>query len=193
MSKDDFSKELNALTKVLEALSQLDDQQRIFVLDTVNARLNLSRTPAKVGNVEPSSYAENNGHSGKLGQTIPSAKEFLNQKKPANGVEQLICLAYYLSKYRDITAFKTIDLTKLNSEAAGHKISNASVFARNAVTQNGYLVTAGGGKKQMTPRGDAVVEALPDREKVKRALEENWFKGRKKKKQAGKSRKKPAQ
>lgn len=41
--------------------------------------------------------------------------------------------------------------------------------ARNAVQQE-YLSLAGGAKKQITARGDALVDALPDRNLVKDAL-----------------------
>src|SRR6516164_5632568 len=49
--------------------------------------------------------------------------------------------------------------------------ANISATARNAVAQ-GLLASAGGGQKQITERGEAVVGALPDRDKVKAALEE---------------------
>ena len=49
------------------------------------------------------------------------------------------------------------------------KLSNASFAARNAVN-NQYLAPAGGGKKQISPRGEAIVKALPDRIAVAAAL-----------------------
>lgn len=180
MAKNDFSKEVDALAKILDTLSPLDEQQRAFVLDTVNARLGIVSATNKRWAANSTRQDEQAASQGYDDGGAPNPKEFLSQKKPANGVEQIVCLAYYLSKYRSISAFKTVELTKLNTEAAGDKISNPSVFTRNAVSQNGYLVQAGGGKKQITARGEAVVEALPDREKVKQALEDNWFKGRKK-------------
>lgn len=97
-------------------------------------------------------------------------KVFMSQKRPNTDSERITCLAYFASKYRNIAQFKTDVLTKLNTEAAGHPFSNASYFARDAVTQ-GYLSPAGGGKKQITMRGEAIVEALPDRNRVKAALE----------------------
>jgi hypothetical protein len=70
-------------------------------------------------------------------------------------------------------------LIDLNTEAAQPKMSNASVAARNAV-QNQYLSLAGGGRKQITARGEAVVKALPDRDKVKSALEGHRVRKRRK-------------
>ncbi len=115
----------------------------------------------------------NNGvnSSGANGGT-PTPKVFMAHKKPLSAVERITCLAYYLSTYRDTPAFKTRDLTKLNTEAAQSGFSNATAFARDADVA-GYLTKAGGGSKQITTLGEAIVNALPDREKVKTAIEEH--------------------
>jgi hypothetical protein len=99
-----------------------------------------------------------------------SAKAFMVQKKPSSETERITCLAYYLYKHRGVNAFKTKDISKVNTGAAQSPFSNAAVFARNAA-QAGYLAKAGGGAKQITALGEAVVEALPDREKVKAAID----------------------
>ncbi len=99
-------------------------------------------------------------------------KQFMAQKRPSSEIERITCLAYFLSHHRNTPAFKTRDLTKLNTEAAQPSFSNAAVFARNAV-QAEYLSKAGGGSKQITALGEALVDALPDREKVKVAIESN--------------------
>jgi len=101
-----------------------------------------------------------------------SPKIFMAEKRPATDVERITCLAYYLAHYRNTPHFKTIDLTKLNTEAAQPPFSNATVTARNAAQQT-YLAAAGGGKKQITTRGEALIDALPDREKAKAALEQH--------------------
>jgi len=102
----------------------------------------------------------------------PTAKAFMASKRPASDIERITCLAYYLAHYRSITSFKTIELTKLNTDAAQPKLSNPAASARNAVGQD-YLSLAGGGRKQITVRGEALVSALPDRSKVKDALAAN--------------------
>lgn len=109
-------------------------------------------------------HGTNNNH--------PTPKAFMAQKKPLSEIERLTCLAYYLTTYRDMPAFKTRDLSKLNTEAAQPAFSNATAFARNADAA-GYFAKAGGGSKQITSLGEAVVVALPDRAKVKAAIEEN--------------------
>lgn len=107
------------------------------------------------------------------------AREFLAQKSPRSDTERTACLAYYLTKFRNTSQFKTIDITRLNTEAAQPKLANASYTARNAVDQQ-YLALAGAGKKQITIRGEALVEALPDRNVVRDALEKNPLRRKKK-------------
>jgi len=114
-------------------------------------------------------------------------KAFMAQKKPTSEIERITCLAYYLTHYRNTKAFKTRDLTKLNTEAAQPSFSNAAVFTRNADTA-GYLSKAGGGTKQITYLGETVVKALPNREDVKSAIANNRV--RSKRRTTKKSRKK---
>jgi hypothetical protein len=68
-------------------------------------------------------------------------------------------------------AFKTKDLTKLSTNARQPQFSNATQAAKNA-TRAQYL-TIGGGKRSITPLGEAVVEALPDLAKVQQVLVEH--------------------
>jgi hypothetical protein len=105
------------------------------------------------------------------------------QKKPQKGIERIASLAYYLTKYKETPQFKTVDLTKLNRDAAQPPFGNAAQAVDNATKISQYLSPAGGGKKQITPRGEAVVDALPDPEKVRAALKEfPLVKGKKKSK-----------
>src|SRR6201999_2350780 len=61
-----------------------------------------------------------------------SAKEFVFQKKPQSDVERVTVLAYYLTHYKDIPYFKTLDISKLNTEAAQPKFSNPAYAVENA-------------------------------------------------------------
>jgi hypothetical protein len=108
----------------------------------------------------------------------PTPREFVSQKKPEALVERVACLAYYLARYRGVNHFKTADIVALNIEAAAHKFGNPSRDVDNADRHNGYLVSAGNGNKQLTIRGEAVVEALPDRDSVKTALKDHPHKPR---------------
>lgn len=109
-----------------------------------------------------------------------SPKQFMAQKQPKSDMERITCLAYYLTHHQGIESFKTVELTHLNALAAQPRFSNASFTARNAVGQQ-YLALLGGGKKQITSRGEAVVRAMPDRNAVKAALEANPAAGKKRK------------
>jgi hypothetical protein len=99
-------------------------------------------------------------------------KQFMAQKKPGNNCERVACLAYYLTNYRDTPHFKTPDIDKLNTESA-HHFTSARQLVADATNAYHYLSAAGAGKKQITTLGEAVVEALPDRAKVKTAIAEH--------------------
>jgi len=91
------------------------------------------------------------------------------EKQPKTDVERLACLAYYLTHFRELPHFKTIDLSKLNTEAAQPKFSNPAFSARNAVNY-GYLAPATKGQKQLSAAGELFVRNLPDREAAKAAM-----------------------
>jgi hypothetical protein len=98
-----------------------------------------------------------------------SPQEFLLKKQPRSDVERVACLGYYLANYRDQPSFKTFDISKLNTEAAQTKLSNAANSVNNA-TSYGYLAPAAKGMKQLSAAGEMYVEALPDREAATAAL-----------------------
>jgi hypothetical protein len=99
----------------------------------------------------------------------PSPKDFLFQKQPKTDIERIACLAFYLTHFRDMPHFKTLDLAKLNTEAAQVKFSNAAYAADNA-TKAGYLAAAARAQKQITAWGEQFVTALPDREAALKAI-----------------------
>lgn len=98
-----------------------------------------------------------------------SPKEFIFQKSPTTDIERVVCLAYYLTHYRSQPHFKTIDISKLNTDAAQLKFSNASFAVENAAAA-GLLVSAGKGNKQLSLHGERYVDALPDRLAAKEIL-----------------------
>lgn len=98
-----------------------------------------------------------------------SPKDFLFQKGPQTDVERVACLAYYLTHHRDTNHFKTIDISKLNTEAAQRKFANAATSVSNAM-QGGFLAPVGRGMKLLTAEGERYVEALPDRAAARAAL-----------------------
>jgi hypothetical protein len=114
-------------------------------------------------------------------------KTFMTAKRPQTDMERVTCLAFYLTHNRKTPAFKTKDLTDLNTEAAQQKLSNPSATARNAVAQ-GYLSLAGGARKQITARGEALVTALPDKDKVQAAMAEHPVRKRRARKKGRKAK-----
>lgn len=99
----------------------------------------------------------------------PSPKDFLFQKQPNTDVERVACIAYYLTHYRGTKHFKTLDISKLNTEAAQRKFANPASTVNNA-TQAGFLAPVSSGMKQLAAEGERFVDELPDRAAAKAAF-----------------------
>jgi hypothetical protein len=155
--------ELDAIKTAVEALQPLDEEGRRRALSYISDRLSIP-TGGALGAGSPG------GQVALRVQDVPGdlatmqPKAFLAAKHPQTDVERATVLAYYLTHARGERHFKTRDLTDLNTEAAGQRFSNTSVAVNNAIRQNGYLAPGPKGTRQITARGDEVVEALPDRE-----------------------------
>lgn len=171
-------KEISAMQEAYGALRDLDQKVQARVLEWLAKKLGVDNLTqhfeledTSLGRAKPSLTKPQV-------ETQIEPKAFLTAKKPANVVERVTCLAYYLTHYRGVKQFKTSELTKLNTDASQPKLSNPAFFARNA-TSSQYLSLAGGGKKQITARGEALVDALPDRAAVGAALKNHPVVGRK--------------
>jgi hypothetical protein len=154
-----------ALTEVLDILKKLDPEDRRRIIETVATFFQMSSSAHR--------YSTQSVVSGAASGSVPfsedrsiSPKQFLLEKDPKTDVERVACLAFYLTHYRGMPHFKTIDVSKLNTEAAQIKFSNAAVAVNNATQQN-YLTGAGKGAKQLSAFGEKFVLALPDREAAK--------------------------
>ncbi|MEU3713257.1 hypothetical protein [Streptomyces catenulae] len=167
---------IRALHTSYAALETLDEENRGRVLRWLIEALDVS-VPDLSG---ATGYAADGALISPSGATPQTSRprDFISSKKPQSLVERMACLGYYLSHYRDTPHFRIQEIVQLNTEAASQKFGNPSRDFDNADRQNGYLVSAGIGLKQITPRGEAVVEALPDRDAVKQALRNNPFKSR---------------
>jgi hypothetical protein len=97
-------------------------------------------------------------------------KVFMVEKNPSTDHEKIACLAFYMAHYEDKPTFKTADFTDVATRAAQH-FSNLPGAVKNATNKYRFLVKAAGDMKQLSPRGEAVAIALPDRNKVETALE----------------------
>lgn len=157
---------MKALNIVIEALRRLDETSRNRVLQSVATFYQTSlRSAVSDVRAQPPGLRDLNFST----DEAPTPKSFLMEKQPRTDVERIATLAYYLTHYRDMPEFRTLDLAKLNTEAAQPKFSNAAYASQNAL-QYGYLAPAQKGNRQLSASGERFVSALPDREAAKAAM-----------------------
>lgn len=185
--------ELNVLQSVLTVLEPLDAEVRDRILRTIDTYFGRSGRPhppalnaeavhgqeartTRQASLVPS-FSEN---------ITPSPKQFLAEKQPHTDVERVACLAYYLAHYRDQPHFKTLDISKVNTEAAQVKFSNAAYAVNNAV-KTGYLAAAPGSSRQISMAGELFVAALPDRDKARSVMSAHRKRGKSGSKRSGTS------
>jgi hypothetical protein len=172
--------ELSALQSIIQALQPFEAEDRARILTSAALFLRIPHastqtawggptfeTPVTEGGQDPE-----RGHSSYPAfstQDATSPKEFLFEKRPRSDVERIAALAFYLTHYRDTPHFKTLDLSKLNTEAAQPKFANTANSASNAVKQ-GYLVPSTKGMRQLSAVGERFVAALPDRDAARATM-----------------------
>jgi hypothetical protein len=172
-------RQIHKATKdVIDRLADFDNEtrRRVFRRALGFFELDIVPVPTPGRHVQsdrdrvPTPQGPANGGSPHFGdRTELPPKEFMFQKQPRTDIERIACLAYYLTHYRDTRQFKTIDLSKLNTEAAQIKFSNTAFAVVNA-TNAGLLVAADKGSKQLSAVGELYIEALPDRDKAKEVI-----------------------
>src|SRR2546423_550269 len=128
--------ELDAMKAALQALEPLEAEQRESALrwladalevapDLVGGGVGIGALPTGVpGGGTPAAVRQ-------TGSTA-TPKQFLVDKKPQGQIEQVTCLGYYLAHFRDKAHFETSDISALNVEAAGARLSNAAKAVNNA-------------------------------------------------------------
>lgn len=170
--------EATALAALVAALGPLDHVARVRLLKTVCTFFELDprellpdagiyQRSTTLGSTEPERNSASNPSFSEDRSISPKA--FLIEKRPQSDVERIACLAYYLTHYRDQAAFKTLDLSKLNTEAAQIKLSNPTRAVDNAANAH-FLIATGQGKKQLSAIGELYVQALPDRVAAREAI-----------------------
>jgi hypothetical protein len=167
-----------AMQKAYTALESLDSDGRANAVSWLASVLGVQKgyaTTASAGTAGMATAGVPSARQFHDGETTLSPREFVSSKRPNSHAERVACLAYYLTHHRDLPHFKTADIVQLNTEAAAHKFANPSRDMDNADRHSGYIVSAGGGAKQITVRGEAMVSALPDRDAVGLALREHPF------------------
>ena len=172
METNQYLDEFQAIQDVLEIFKKINPEDRTRILKTVGTFLNVnSHQPAEFPQeiTHEKNHERRNGTYSFSEDRSMSAKEFLLQKKPATDTERVACLAFYLTHYCDTPYFKTLEISKLNMDAAQIKLSDAAVAVNNA-TRDGLLVPASKGQKQISAMGEMFVQALPDRDAAKKIL-----------------------
>lgn len=163
--------EAAVLSTLVSSLAPLDQAGRIRLFKTLCTFFDLPfiergaighvQAAQTVSQATSSGYAH--GSTGSFSEIrTPTPKAFLLEKRPQTESERVACLAYYLTHYRDEPHFKTLELSKLNTEAAQIKFSNPTRAVDNAVGAM-FLIPAGQGKKQLSAIGELYVQSLPDR------------------------------
>lgn len=171
----EYNNNLEAFNTIVSSLNVLDVETQKRTLQAVLTFLGIDMNELAVGTIKSNAsiLLTDSGNSNQKSffteNRAISPKDFLREKSPKTDVERIVCLAYYLTHYRDMPHFKTIDLSTLNTEAAQPKLSNPTVATNNA-SLSGLLVAAGKGNKQISAIGESFVQALPDRELAKDAL-----------------------
>ena len=161
-----------AVRDVIDRLIDFDVDARNRILRTAETFFQIGAFPPVAPGVQPqpNPQAINGESEGNFADRAAiSPKDFLFQKGPQTDVERVACLAYYLTHFRDLPHFKTVDVSTLNTEAAQVKFSNTAFAVVNA-TNAGLIVPAGKGFKQLSALGERYVDALPDRDKAKEVL-----------------------
>ena len=126
MAKDNSRIVAEAVNAVIQVLSQLDESARIRVLDSVSIVFGHRTSSGPDASPPTSATNQASTRPSFSDDRAPSPKEFLFQKQPKTDIERIACLAFYLTHFRDTPHFKTLDLAKLNTEAAQIKFSNTA-------------------------------------------------------------------
>jgi len=170
--------ETKALHEIISLFAAVDDDARRRILRAVSAFFDIQGASGpSIFNVPPGRTDPKVSFSGDRTST---PKEFLLQKQPRTDIERVACLAYYLAHFRSQDQFKTADISKLNTEAAQVKFSNAADSVSNA--QKGrYIIAGARGMKQLSAQGEQFVLSLPDRDLARSAMA-NQLGGRRKRK-----------
>jgi hypothetical protein len=162
--------DFDTVAQIIRVLEPLDDEGRRHALATVATWFKVPLI-GHAGRTGGAVREATHGNSKSMapeerfsGREEVGPKEFLLEKDPRTEVERLACLAYYLTHFRNAPHFKTVDLSRLNTEAAQRKMSNPTSTAKNAM-RDGFLVPAPkAGYRQLSAMGERYVQTLPDRD-----------------------------
>jgi hypothetical protein len=174
MTTSTSAAQVTAVSKIHAHLLPLDDTARVRVLQAVSALLGSPGLAATTAQPPGNDLA---GPQNAMGQSgvgnANNIQAFCKAKKPTDTYQRLACLAYYLERVENKIDISVKELIKANVDARQADISNASAFLAKATGRHGYFTKAPHGKKRLSSRGEAIVEALPNQEAVKATLKDN--------------------
>lgn len=161
------------LVAVVDALESLTDADRQWVLQSAASRwaLVVQASSGGAGNANAAFGGGNTSSGGPSSGEAEAAvsrndiRGFIRQKKPTTDVERVACLVYFLSKTTGQSGFNSQAIGSAHVESGGSAI-NMPRALDNATRRSKYLSNRGAREKQLTPLGEDVVEALPNREAV---------------------------
>lgn len=170
---DDIQNEgaaFKTVSRIIELLEPLSESDREHVYRTVGTWFRFG-TPSVAGMTRSAVAPAPTSSQQRLfdderfsDRPVLSAKEFIFEKDPTTEVERIAALGYYLTHYQDTPHFKTVDLSRLNTEAAQRKLSNPTVAANNAMRDGFFVQAPKAGYKQLSAMGERFVQLLPNRE-----------------------------
>jgi len=174
MKEDKPKFDFDIVGKIVSLLQDLDVVDQVHILETVNIWLKIDdrsksspETTKRTGFWDSAPREVERTKMLKFsGRKDLSPKQFMIEKQPRTDVERMACLAYYLTHFRDTPQFKTNELSKLNTEAAQRKFSNAAVTAKNAVSTRFFVPAPKKGHRQLSADGEQIIAALPNREAI---------------------------
>ena len=162
--------EVDAMAEIDSALSRIEAEAQRRVLDWAASKFHVpSPQPSAHQTGAPAKHQQ---------QPATDIKGFVAQKHPDGFYERIACLVYHLEKSQGKSEIGRQDIVQANSDARLSKMTNSTVFVKHATHTYGYLTSLGKRKLALSARGEAVVDALPDRAAVEQALASNPF-GRK--------------
>lgn len=161
-----------ALVAVVKALEPLTEHERSWVLQSAATRW---------GNAAPISPISGQGTGAQLPPTgsllsasgdtqsalaSQNVRSFVRLKQPANDVQRVACLVYFLTHTQNKLGFTSKEITQAHTDSGGSAI-NMTRALDNATRQTRYLSSRGRKEKQLTPLGEDAVNALPSQEAVR--------------------------
>lgn len=188
MAVDNLAIEAAVLHDVVAAMQKLSPSARQRLLSTLSTFFGIEApSPApRATHTTPHSGQARVDHAPFTEDRTLSPKEFLFEKRPVTDVDRAASLAYYLTHFRNTPHFKTLDISKLNTEAAQIKFSNATAAVNNSI-RAGLLASVGRGQVQLSALGERYVQALPDRDAARAMIKSARPKRKSKKSSANSS------